>query len=82
VYKNETKETIRGRIQHSKILEAKRLLQYSPFSLNDIRHKLGFCSQSHFAGVFRKETGMTPHQYRDIYQEKPGGYITFEGKTS
>jgi YesN/AraC family two-component response regulator len=69
VYKNETKETIRSRIQHSKIIEAKRLLQYSSFSLNDIRHKLGFCSQSHFTGVFRKETGMTPHQYRDIYQE-------------
>jgi YesN/AraC family two-component response regulator len=69
VYKHETGETITGRIQYSKSLEAKRLLQYSPLSLTDIGFELGFCSQSHFSDVFRKETGMTPHCYRRLYQK-------------
>ncbi|MDR1636781.1 MAG: AraC family transcriptional regulator [Treponema sp.] len=71
VYKHETGETITDGIRHRKILEAKRLIQYSSLSLTDIGSKLGFCSQSHFIDVFRKESGMTPCQYRNLYQEKP-----------
>ena len=56
IYKLETGQTLSDRIRHEKISEAKFLLQYSSFSLTDIAHKLGFCSQSHFTYVFRKET--------------------------
>lgn len=68
-YKHETGETILDGIRYRRILEAKRLIQYSSLSLTDIGSKLDFCSQSHFINVFRKETGMTPRQYGNLYQE-------------
>jgi AraC-like DNA-binding protein len=64
IYKTETGKTIIDQIQRRKILEAKRLLLYSALSISDIGYKLSFSSQSHFTGNFKKETGMTPHQYR------------------
>jgi AraC-like DNA-binding protein len=72
-YKKQTGETILTKIQHEKILEAKRLLLYSSQSLIDIVDRLGFCSQSHFAGIFRKETGMTPRRYRERHRNEPDG---------
>ncbi|MCF0112046.1 MAG: AraC family transcriptional regulator [Erysipelotrichaceae bacterium] len=45
--------------------EARRLLTVSNNSLSSIATALGFCSQSHFQSVFKKETGETPLQYRN-----------------
>jgi len=46
------------RVAHAKELIAKGRL------LVDIAAKLGFASQSHFSGAFRKVTGMPPGQFR------------------
>jgi AraC-like DNA-binding protein len=73
-YRKKTGETITTKIQHEKILEAKRLLLYSSQSLIDIGDRLGFCSQSHLTRIFRKKTGMTPHRYRERYQNEPEKY--------
>jgi AraC-like DNA-binding protein len=73
-YRKKTGETILAQIQHEKILEAKRLLLYSSQSLIDIWDRLGFCSQSHFTKIFRKETGMTPHRYREVHQNELDGH--------
>jgi AraC-like DNA-binding protein len=54
-------------------------LVYSQGGLGDIALKHGFCDQSHFTREFRQETGMTPREYRLVYQpghvtsEAPGG---------
>jgi AraC-like DNA-binding protein len=72
-YRKETGETIQAKIQREKILEAKRLLCYSSQSLIDIGDKLCFCSQAHFAKIFRKKTGITPGRYRKMYQNESGG---------
>lgn len=55
-------------IMKQKIILAKNLLTYSNYTLLEITHYLGFVSQSHFGEQFRKETGMTPKQYRTHYQ--------------
>lgn len=81
VYKRETGRTITDGILHRKILEAKRLIQYSSLSFTDIGSKLGFCSQSHFISVFRKEIGMTPLQYCRSCEEKLGRYKPMDAKT-
>lgn len=39
-------------------------LVHSRRSLGDIAHAHGFCDQSHFTREFRRETGMTPGEYR------------------
>lgn len=51
-------------IQKEKILEAKRLLQFTDQDLGQIAALLDFSSQSHFQTVFRKITGQTPMAYR------------------
>ncbi len=47
-----------------RIEEAKRLLSHTDYSLLDIAVAVGFENQSYFTSVFKKNTGMTPGQYR------------------
>jgi len=54
-------------ILREKIYDAKNQLVYSDSSYEAVALSLGFVSQSHFGQVFKKYTGMTPKQYRDIY---------------
>jgi len=46
------------------ILEAKNLLKYSDMSIKEIVYKLHFSSVPSFYKFFRKQTGMTPMDYR------------------
>lgn len=55
-------------IMKQKIKLTKNLLTYSNYTLLEITHYLGFVSQSHLGEQFKKETGMTPKQYRTLYQ--------------
>jgi AraC-like DNA-binding protein len=63
-HKKETGESISGYIRRKKIAEAKWLLVHSSFSVTHIYSKLGYCSQSYFTDIFRKEAGMTPCSFR------------------
>lgn len=54
-------------ITQSKIRDAKRLLRYSDKSLVEISSYLCFSSQSYFQTVFKRDTGLTPKEYRQKY---------------
>lgn len=56
-------------IAQEKIEEAKRLLRYSDKTLLAISSYLGFASQSHFSHVFKKFTGKTPNEYRELHNK-------------
>lgn len=47
-----------------RILRAKQLLRETDRTILDISLQLGYGSPSHFAHVFRRETGVTPRDYR------------------
>jgi AraC-like DNA-binding protein len=47
-----------------RVEQAQRLIAAGDKSMLEIALELGFCSQSHFNKVFKKETGMTPALYR------------------
>jgi AraC-like DNA-binding protein len=64
-FKKETDKTITQYINELKIQESKRLLKNSHLSLIDISTRLGFSSQSYFHIVFKKQTGMTPQEFRN-----------------
>lgn len=66
LFLKETGCTVKGYITQAKINTAKNMLKYSDFSLSDIALALGFCTQSAFTSVFRKNTGITPAKYRNI----------------
>ncbi|MCX4305589.1 MAG: helix-turn-helix domain-containing protein [Acetatifactor sp.] len=56
-------------IMQEKIEEAKRLLRYSDKTSLVISSYLGFASQSHFSKVFKKFTGKTPNEYRELHNK-------------
>jgi len=54
--------TVEG--QFLSLLEAKRLLRETKRSVVEIALDVGYFNPSHFAQLFRKETGLSPSDYR------------------
>ena len=46
------------------IIDARRLLSTTSLSVSEIAYSLGFDNVSYFISVFKKHTGLTPHNYR------------------
>lgn len=63
-FRSEIGKSITEFITESKLQDAKRLLRYSDKSLGEISNYLCFSSQAYFQTVFKKETGITPSEYR------------------
>lgn len=68
-FKAETGINLTDFIMQEKIEEAKRLLRYSDKTSLAISAFLGFASQSHFSLVFKKYTGKTPSEYRELHNK-------------
>jgi AraC family transcriptional regulator len=64
-FRQTTGETPLGYIQRRRIEEAMRLLASNNLTIAEIAIKVGFWSPSHFARLFRRQSGMTPSQYRN-----------------
>lgn len=47
-----------------RVVEAKHLLETTDYSVSKIATMTGFSSPSYFSQVFRKETKLTPNEYR------------------
>jgi AraC family transcriptional regulator, transcriptional activator of pobA len=55
-----------GHLIRQRVLsEAKRQLVFTTQPIHDIAKELAFADPSHFARFFRKQTGTTPHEFRD-----------------
>ena len=63
-FRSETGKSVTEYITETKIRDAKRLLRYSDKSFGEIASTLAFSSQAYFQTVFKKETGLTPGEYR------------------
>jgi AraC-like DNA-binding protein len=50
-------------------LEAQRLIHFTNCSINEIADQLGFESASYFVTFFKKQTNITPEQFRKISNE-------------
>ena len=64
VVKNASGLTVMQWLNRYTIQNAKVLLRYSELSIWEIAEKLNFANPSFFSKFFKKETGMTPGQYR------------------
>ena len=64
LFKKATNISISDYIMECKLTSAKHLLADSDTKIQEIAETLGYTSQSNFARVFRKATGMTPNDYR------------------
>jgi AraC family transcriptional activator of pobA len=55
-----------GHLVRQRLLtEAKRQLVFTQQPIQEIAEELAFADASHFARFFRKQTGTTPHEFRD-----------------
>ncbi|SFO88204.1 AraC-type DNA-binding protein [Chitinophaga sp. YR627] len=69
LYLNEVVKEITGFpasywINQEILLEAKRLLYYTPLDVKEIAFDLGYEDHAYFSRFFRKNTGMTPTEFR------------------
>ncbi|RMW42372.1 helix-turn-helix domain-containing protein [Lactiplantibacillus pentosus] len=51
-------------VQQEKINASKRELNYTQHAISAIAFDFGYTSASHFAAVFKKYVGLTPHEFR------------------
>lgn len=61
-----TSTTIEQFIIQQKIERAKELLTYGQDTLSEIAWEMGYSSPQHLSAQFKKVTGMTPTQFREI----------------
>lgn len=56
-------------VQSVRIEKAKELLYSSHKQIKEIGYEVGFNDEKHFLKTFKKSTGMTPSQYRNVYHD-------------
>ncbi|GAA4771035.1 MULTISPECIES: helix-turn-helix domain-containing protein [Flavobacterium] len=64
ICKNEVSKTAGDIVRKRITIEAQRLLHYTNLSINEIAHDLGFENVSYFITFFKKQTFVTPEQFR------------------
>jgi len=62
--KNTTGFSVRDCIQNEIVLQAKRLLYYTDLPIKEISLKLGYDDWAYFTRLFKKNTNLTPSQFR------------------
>src|SRR5690554_4218669 len=74
-FKQTTKMTPLTYVTAKRLEAARQYMVCSTLSLSDIALSHGFCDQSHFCRVFRRETGLSPQTWRklhtDVLAEQP-----------
>ena len=65
LFKKETGRTVSEYILSKRMEAAQNMLKFTDYSCADIAATLAFSSQSHFIRTFRRETGVTPREYRN-----------------
>lgn len=54
-------------IKESKLLEAKRMMSNQKISIKEIAYGLGFDDPTYFTKYFKKGTGLTPKEFKEVY---------------
>jgi AraC-like DNA-binding protein len=70
VFSSEEKSTIEHYYIQQKIERVKELLSYGELTLSEIAFELNYSSVAHLSAQFKKETGLTPSQFRQDQQRR------------
>ena len=66
--KRQTKMTIAGYAQMIRTQKAQQLLNTTDLTIQLIAERLGFSSEAYFYHYFKKQTGLSPNQYRQRFK--------------
>lgn len=69
LFREHYRQTPQEYIRRQRILKSRYLLTRSQLSISQITEELGFCNDSHFCRIFKKNEGITPLQYRKMYSQ-------------
>ena len=67
-FKSATGTTLIEYTQNLRIEEAKRLIEVGDMPVDDISIEAGYEDASFFRRLFKRQTGLTPSQYRRLFQ--------------
>lgn len=70
LFKKETGITIFQYATKLKIEASEKMLMYTDYTPADISNYFAFSSHSHFISIFKKQTGVTPTEYRKLHFQK------------
>ena len=71
VFKNATNQNISSYLSAKRLERARELLQDPSISIKDVCASSGYDHPRYFAKFFKKHTGMTPSEYRNLYAGQP-----------
>ena len=71
VFKNATNQNISSYLSAKRLERARELLQDPSISIKDVCVSSGYDHPRYFAKFFKKHTGMTPSEYRNLYAGQP-----------
>lgn len=69
LFKKETGQSLTDYILEARINKIRPLLVSTNQKISELAISVGFCNFSHFTKSFKKITGMTPNEYRRMYQD-------------
>lgn len=72
LFKQVTGTSLSEYILRTKAVKAKDMLSNSSLKVNEIALYLGFKTASYFTSFFKKYTGLTPKEYRNLHSDLPG----------
>lgn len=70
LFSEEEGTTIEKYFIHQKIEKVKELIMYDEMNLNEITHQLNYSSVSHLSNQFKKVTGYSPSQFKQLKDKK------------
>jgi AraC-like DNA-binding protein/mannose-6-phosphate isomerase-like protein (cupin superfamily) len=69
-FKEQTGYTINQYVIHRRIGESERMLLFEDFSIKEIAQRNGYSNLQHFYAAFKKYTGFTPNEFKELYNLK------------
>ena len=69
LFKDELGLTIIEYLTDIRITAAKQMLENSDLMVKQIAEKVGYQEASYFTRVFKKNTGVSPAEYRPVFEE-------------
>jgi len=71
VFSQYTGQTFTEYLIYLRLNKAKELLRTTNYKSSQIAHETGYNDSHYFSYIFKKNTGMTPSEYRQQYQNQP-----------